>query len=413
MNCKRGHLVTSRIEAAPVYELPRSDRADHKPLKATPYSWPDPASLPPRDWQLGRWLLRGEITVVIAPGGVGKSSLSTGMALSLASGRSLLGQRVWNGPQGVWSFNLEDDQQELDRQFAGAVLFHRIAPGTCGDRLHVDSGLDQSLCVATEDASGFRIVEPLFEELFNEVIERDIACIIVDPFVSSHGIDENSNNKIDAVVKRWKRLAYEAHASVVLVHHSKKLGGKETTAEDSRGASAVVNAARIALTLNRMSQEEANLFGVVDDQERKRTVRVDNAKANRSPPGDAVWMRLQSVDLGNGIDDRPSDSIGVAAQWSPPDVFDGVTVDHLREVQTLIAQGSFAANSQATDWAGNVVAEVLGLDLTRAPDMAKVKMLLKSWLTSKPQRLVEVKRKAAGRARERPEIVVGELVEDD
>lgn len=405
--------MTPRIEAAPVYTLPPLGKQERKPLKATPFSWPDAAMLPPRDWQLGRWLLRGEITVVIAPGGVGKSSLSTGMAMSLASGRTLLGQRVWNGPQGVWSFNLEDDQQELDRQFAAAALHHRISPGSCGDRLYVDSGLDQTLCVATEDATGVRIVEPLFEELLEQVMERGIACIIVDPFVSSHSVDENSNQRIDAVVKRWKRLASEAHISVVLVHHSKKLGGKETTAEDSRGASAVVNAARIALTLNRMSQDEANLFGVVDDQERKRTVRVDNAKANRSPPGDAVWIRLQSVDLGNEVDDRPSDSIGVATQWLPPDVFDGVTLDHLREVQARIAQGSWAANSQASDWAGHVVAEVLDLDLTRAPDMSKAKMLLKSWLTTKPARLVEVKRKAAGRARERPEIVVGEPVEHD
>ena len=47
----------------------------HSALRATPYRWPDPASLPRRQWLLGHWLLHGEVTAIIAPGGTGKSTI--------------------------------------------------------------------------------------------------------------------------------------------------------------------------------------------------------------------------------------------------------------------------------------------------------------------------------------------------
>ena len=53
-------------------------------IHATPYRWPDPRSLPTRQWLLGHWLLRGEVTAIIAPGGTGKSTISATLALSLA-----------------------------------------------------------------------------------------------------------------------------------------------------------------------------------------------------------------------------------------------------------------------------------------------------------------------------------------
>jgi RecA-family ATPase len=63
----------------------------HNALRATPYRWPDPSTLPTRQWLLGHWLLRGEVTAIIAPGGTGKSTIGTAFALSLASGQTLLG----------------------------------------------------------------------------------------------------------------------------------------------------------------------------------------------------------------------------------------------------------------------------------------------------------------------------------
>lgn len=97
----------------------------------------------------------------------------------------------------------------------------------------------------------------------------------------------------------------------MLVHHTKKLGGQKVTAEMSRGAVALINAARIALVLNRMDTEEATRFGIADDGERRRHFNVQDDKHNRAPAEDAEWYRMASVDLGNGEgigagDNRPN-----------------------------------------------------------------------------------------------------------
>ena len=102
------------------------------------------------------------------------------------------------------------------------------------------------MCTATEDRDGFELNEELFNQLTNTIREKNIASLFVDPFISSHAVQENSNGAIDAIAKRWKRLAQEANCAVVLIHHTKKLGGREVTAEDGRGAIALRDAARIA-----------------------------------------------------------------------------------------------------------------------------------------------------------------------
>ena len=106
-------------------------------LKATPYRWPDPASLPTRQWLLGHWLLRGEVTAIIAPGGTGKSTISTAIALSLASGQPLLGKPLPRGPVSAWIYNLEDGPDELERQVSAACTFHAVGSDDCADRKSV------------------------------------------------------------------------------------------------------------------------------------------------------------------------------------------------------------------------------------------------------------------------------------
>ena len=92
-------------------------------LRATPYRWPEARSLPTRKWLLGHWLQRGEVTVIIAPGGYGKSTIGNTFVLSLVSGKELLGKALPYGPQGAWVFNLEDGTDELERQMAAACMF--------------------------------------------------------------------------------------------------------------------------------------------------------------------------------------------------------------------------------------------------------------------------------------------------
>ena len=351
--------------------------AGHSALRATPFRFPDPASLPRRQWLMGHWLLRGEVTAIIAPGGTGKSTIGNTIALSLASGQPLLGKPIHRGPQAVWIFNLEDGTDELERQLSAAGAYHGIGPADCGDRLHLDSGLVQPLCTAIEDREGFTLAEEVFAQIAATIRERGIATVIVDPFVSSHAVRESSNEAIDAITKRWKRLAQETGSAIVLVHHTRKLGGREVTAEDGRGAVALRDAARVVLPINPMGDKEAEELGIANPQERRSLVRIDTGKANRAPPDAATWIKLESQSLENGNGLEPSDFVGVATLWEKPDVFHGLTTWHLYMVQQGLATGDWRESVQAKDWVGHLVARVAGLSADT--DRGRIKAILRTW----------------------------------
>jgi hypothetical protein len=57
--------------------------------------------------------------------------------------------------------------------------------------------------------------------------------------------------------------------------------------------------------------------------------------------------------------------------------FDGVTVSDLRKAQAVIATGRWRESSQAKDWAGHAVADVLRLDATNKAHRAKIAAPLK------------------------------------
>lgn len=377
-----------------------------KPISATPYGWPDPRTIPTRPWLMGHWLLAGEVTAIIAPGGTGKSTIGNAIALSLASGQPLLGKPLHRGKQAAWIYNLEDAQDELDRQISAAALFYGITPEACGGRLLVDSGLDQPLCTAKEDQQGFALAEDVFQQLTATIRARKIAVVTVDPFVSSHMVSENNNGAIDGIAKRWKRLAKETGCAVVLVHHTKKLGGREVTAEDGRGAVALRDAARVVLPLNPMGDREAEELGITDPALRRSLVRIDTGKANRAPADAATWIKLESQSLDNGQNGEPSDFVGVATLWEKPDVFHGLSAWHLHTVQQRLAMGEWRESAQAKDWIGFLVADVTGLSADI--EKGRIKAIVKTWLRSGALR---IERRADKNGDDRPYVVVGNAVD--
>lgn len=328
-----------------------------EPIVATPFTWRPEAQIPARQWLYGRHLLRRFVSVDVAAGGVGKSSVKIGEALAMATGRNLYGSDVSGGPLSVWLYNLEDPAEESERRIHATAKWFRVAPEDVEGRLYVDSGRDQRCVIATETEYGARIAQPVYEQLKAQLLARQIDVLIVDPFVSSHEVSENDNRAIDAVVKAWGRLADECNCSINLVHHVRKGNGQESTADSARGAKALVDAARSVIVFNRMTPEEAGLAGVAEDQ-RGFYFRTQNDKANLAPPDKAAWYRMNNVSLDNG------DQVGVACPWKWPELFDGISTRHLIAAQTAVSQGSWQADPRSKGrWVGVVIAQVLDLDL--------------------------------------------------
>lgn len=371
-------------------------------IEAKPFQWRDPAELPPRQWLYGTHLIRKFLSLDIAAGGIGKSSIKIVEALAITSGRDLLGKEVHEGPLRVWHYNLEDPDEETERRIHAALIRYDLTPEDIGDRLYVNSGRDQPLIIAEETKDGARIMRPFVDALVDQIREREIDVMQVDPFVSSHQVSENDNRAIDMVAKEWSRIADICNCSINLVHHVRKSNGTEVSAESSRGAVSLIGAARSVIVYNRMTKEEGESAGIEPTQ-RGFYFRTQNDKANLAPPEAADWHRMNNVDLPNG------DKVGVACPWKWPDAFDGVSVKDLYRVQMMVDKGNYRENVQARDWAGYAVAEVMGLDAGDPTSKARIKALLRGWKAT--ESLVVEMRVDPKKREEKPFLAVGKWVD--
>src|SRR5262245_34662339 len=81
---------------------------------------------PPRGWLLGNVFCRRFVSSLIADGGVGKTALRIAQLLSLAIGRSLTGEHVFQLCR-VLIVSLEDDAAELRRRVLAALIHHKVS----------------------------------------------------------------------------------------------------------------------------------------------------------------------------------------------------------------------------------------------------------------------------------------------
>ena len=337
---------------------------------ATRYSWRSPASIDPRPWIYGRVLMRGIVSATIAPGGVGKTSLLIAEALAMASGRPLLNEIVHGGPQRIWLLNLEEPEDELARRIQATALHHAMSAGDIGDRLFVNAGPDNALLTASATMAGY-VHEEVFSDLEREIQKRGIDVLVIDPFVSSHALDENDNVQIDRVVKRWSRLAQAASCAVHIIHHTRK-SDQTVGSESARGAKALVDAARVVRVLNVATAEEMAALGLQPE------IRAFNARRDKQNLAtgheERSWYVLKSVSLGNG---PPADDVGVvAAIGGPANAPNQLTVETISAIQEALDGKDRGYDQRASDWAGIDMAPILKLNAEDTPQRARIRHVL-------------------------------------
>ena len=348
-----------------------------EPIVATPYTWRDPKTIPLRDWLYGKLLIRKFVTVSVAPGGLGKSTHVTAETLAMVSGKPLLGIAP-SRPLRVWTINLEDPQDEMDRKIQATAAHYRLTSEDFNGRLFVDSGRERPLVITESTKEGTKIRRPVIDLLIAELVARGIDVLIIDPFVSSHDANENDNSAIDAIAKEWGYVADRTNCAVHLVHHVRK-GEQEVTTESARGGKALTDAARVVRVFNRMSQTDGDKYGVQNHRLYYRTF-ID--KGNLAPPADASdWFHLISVDLGNG-GICSGDNVGVTVQWQIPDPLAGVTGRDWELAAAAIRGGSWRADQRAEMWVGKAVAKALNINLGHKAEKGRVVRMVKAWVAA-------------------------------
>jgi hypothetical protein len=337
--------------------------------------------IPPRAWLLGTIFCRRFLSSLLADGGVGKTALRIAQLVSLASGKSLTGERIFCRCK-VLIVSLEDDRDELRRRVYAVMRHHKITPDDVRGYLFLAAPKGLRLAEMVEGTPVAGVLQKLLTE---EITDRNVDLVSLDPFIKSHGMEENNNGAIDFVCTLLAKMAIEHDIAIDLPHHTKKGSSTAGDADRGRGASSMKDAARLVYTLTPMSEDEGKLFALTE-AERRSMIRLDGGKVNIAPPSsEATWFRIVGVPLENGGGIYPAgDNVQTVEPWTPPAIWTGLDSAMLNRILDDIEAGCpdgtsrySAAGSAKERAAWNVV-------IHHAPDKneKQARTVINTWIKS-------------------------------
>jgi hypothetical protein len=320
---------------------------------------------PPRGWLLGNTFCRTFLSSILGSGGIGKTALRYAQALSLATGRELTGEHVFQRCR-VLIVSLEDDATELRRRIRAACLHYDIPLSELDGWLWLAAPGAKAGKLMSMDKARRAIVGNLGINIEAAILAHNIDFVMLDPFVKTHSVEENLNSAIDDVAQQLTDLATKHNIAVDAPHHISKGQMAPGEADRGRGASAHIAAARLVYTCLPMSPDEAQTFGI-EEKDRRSFIRVDSGKVNiTKASGTAKWFRLVSVTLDNKTELYPNgDEVQTVEPWEPPKTWADLSDDHIDRILISIDAGLSDGNlysdaTRATKRAAwNVVHEIV------------------------------------------------------
>jgi AAA domain len=299
---------------------------------------------PPRAWLYGNIFARKFLSSLFGDGGVGKTALRYAHYLSLATGRSLAGDYVFQRCR-VLIISLEDDMDELRRRIWALRIHYNISEADLKGWLFLWAPGAKGGKLMELDAKGNPKLGELSANLELLIVENKLDLVGIDPFIKSHGVGENNNNAIDLVVQVLADLMFKHNISVDVPHHVSKPGlrgePEPGDANRGRGASSLKDAARLVYTLNVMTKEEATKTFGIPEHERFAYIRMDKGKVNITKPSrKASWFRLVGVELGNDTEMyRHGDEVQAVEAWIPCEILQDISDEQADAIIAEIDKG--------------------------------------------------------------------------
>ncbi len=310
----------SAAKAAAAAEAAAPKKSPHVPvdLKSDPAT-----SIQQRPWLFDNMIMRGFLNGIVAPGGIGKSALTIGMAVAAAHGDAeFLGMRLKEpGRHRTLLLSNEDDIAEMRRRIYAACSAHQL------DRTLIHGAIESYPPEKYEPFKAFimrqgNLVETeALEILENDLVEKakqgiPFSQVVFDPFVEMHEGDENKSSDVAKVMQSLRDMCQRCNVAGIVVHHTRKLqaGNSQShgDADDARGSSAFRGNVRTLHTLLRPSPEDIERYGWNKPGDHKRYLRLDNGKSSYAPAtDDSTWYEVLSGQVGNG-------ETAVVLKWIEP-----------------------------------------------------------------------------------------------
>ena len=345
-----------------------------------------PEPVAPRKFIYGKHFIKSFVTGTAATGGTGKTALVDTEIVSLALGRDLLkeGEPLKAGAQNVLLLSLEDDEDEYKRRHKAIAKFYRLSDEDIKQR-------HKNIFPIFDNAGDLKIVYEYDKKLIkndeaikyiNQQIDiHDIDVVTIDPLISIHEADENTNKEMQLVLSVLRTIAREKDVAVHYLHHNRKGGGD--SADDMRGAVALRDGSRVLRMISKMSEAEAKELSI-KAEEAIYLIGVFNCKNNFEPLGiSKTWYRTNSACLDNATDIYSADYVAVVSDYKLPGLFDGISMANCEKAwQTIktLPQEKMRSDKRAANWMGKFIADDIELDAVE--DKARLGNILSSWKRS-------------------------------
>nr|WP_284945350.1 helicase RepA family protein [Acidisoma sp. PAMC 29798] len=296
----------------------------------------DEAAIPPRPWVVPGYLMRNTLSLVVGSPAAGKSLLALLWSIALALGEPVGKFKPIPGAESprrrVLIINAEDDADEQRRRISSLIRqFGKRAIDL--DGWLTRAGPEKIASLFERNAETGKITRTAaLADLRLLIEETGASVVILDPLVElTTGVDENSNGDLKQVLAELRTLAKECGVAMLIVHHLRKGIAAPGDLDSARGASSIIGAIRVGMTLTGMNEEEAAALGISPDT-RRNYVRLDDGKQSYAPLGDAEWFERIGIELANG------DWAPTLLPWSVPK--DTVTSEARAAIESGIARGS-------------------------------------------------------------------------
>lgn len=244
-------------------------------------------------------LTLGDMGLLVAPGGVGKSSLAMYYAIKIAMGEGGLTRG------GVLMIAAEDDEQSAKIRLREALQTYPVNTDPSSEDINTltknlliwpGSG---KMCdvVSNNDTNSNRLQWKIYNSIEKHPWRDRPRLIIFDTLRRVAPIVENSNDEMSLFVQIMEKIARVTRTAVLVLHHASKstvINGNAGVQQAARGGSALVDNARFCSHLLPMTAEEAEA-NKIDDALRKKLVRYTVSKCNRGPTPPELWfMRMKN-----------------------------------------------------------------------------------------------------------------------
>lgn len=277
-----------------------------------------------REWAINQFAPVGKVTVLAGPGGVSKSMLMLHMLVHAAMEQEWGGFRCDEALRSLY-VSYEDDRQELHKRInALATALRESDDGVLDTLYDVNGTIRRNLRVFAADdeaAEWLLLTKPdrfapperteRVEWLVGYLRAKHIKCLVLDPAVYTHQLEENNIADMAVFMQTLTAVAKQAQCAVIVLHHMNKTGAwaqlDDINQGSLRGASSFADNARSVAVVVTMPSKDAEAYGVVADEAGKLAV-FKHVKHNYSAPlptlvlerrGALLLPRAELVKLGS------------------------------------------------------------------------------------------------------------------